>query len=133
MNALENWAAHLGLHRAGIATLAAIVDQEAGKGDQVAISLIEQAADELVKHHTAIAPRCAPDADWAYAGGTFASRTLRNAVTARGGTPPVAPRRPPAGGALLAAAPTLRWPVGSALGAPNAAATSTSPCSVSAH
>lgn len=124
MNALENWASHLGLHRAGIAKLAVIVDQEADRGDRVAMSLIERTAEELAKHFTAIVPRCAPDADWTYAGGTFGSRALLNAVTARVGKPPVPPRLPPVGGALLAAAQSLGWPVTSAFVEQIAAATS---------
>ena len=36
-----------------------------------------------------------------YAGGTFNSRVLRDAVTARIGSPPKTPLLPPIGGALL--------------------------------
>jgi hypothetical protein len=38
--------------------------------------LLEQAADELAKHHRAICQHCDANADWTYAGGTFSSRLL---------------------------------------------------------
>ena len=111
MNALEGWVAGLTNLRAGVASLAVVVDQVATAGDPAARALIETAADELAKHVTAIAGHCGPDADWTYAGGTFASRLLLDAVAERVGRPPVNPRLPPIGGALLAAAMTLGWPI----------------------
>ena len=46
---------------------------------------------------------------WSYAGGTFGSRVLREAVASRIGSPPRPPLLPPIGGALLAAAQHLEW------------------------
>ena len=114
VNALEGWVAGLGNLRAGVASLAVVVDRVAQDGDAAARSIIDAAADELAKHIAAIAGRCDPDADWTYAGGSFASRILLDAVTARIGRPPVPPRLPPIGGALLTAAMTLGWPIDTA-------------------
>jgi N-acetylglucosamine kinase-like BadF-type ATPase len=97
-----------------VASLSVIVDRVAQAGDPDARALINQAADELAKHVTAIAPHCGPSANWTYAGGTFASAILLDALTARIGRPPVPPRLPPIGGALLAAAMKLGWPTDAA-------------------
>src|SRR6185503_2287123 len=97
--------------RAGVAGLSVLVDRAARDGDADAQAIINQAADELVKHITAIARYCGPAADWTYAGGAFASRVLLDAVTERIERPPVPPRLPPIGGALLAAAVKLGWPL----------------------
>ncbi len=111
MNALESWVTALSHPRAAIAALSIVVDEQAEAGDRDAIDLLEQAAGELVRHFTAIRHPDTPRPIWSYAGGTFMSRTLRDAVTARIGYPPVQPRLPPVGGALLAAAGKLGWPV----------------------
>lgn len=114
MNALSGWVFGLSNLRAGVASLSVVVDRVAQSGDQDAMAIIDQAADELAKHVTAIAVRCGPIADWTYAGGTFASATLLDALAARIGRPPVPPRLPPIGGALLAAAMKLGWPTDAA-------------------
>ena len=111
VDALVGWVEGLASQRAGVASLSVVVDRVAEDGDPAARELIAQAADELAKHITAIAGHCGPDADWTYAGGVFASRMLIDAVTERIGRPPVPPRLPPIGGALLAAAMTLGWPI----------------------
>lgn len=111
MNSLSNWVFGLSNPRAGVASLAVVVDRVAARGDPDALSIISDAADELAAHVTAIAEQCGPDANWTYAGGAFASRMLLDAVTERIGRPPVPPRLPPIGGALLAAAMHLGWPV----------------------
>ncbi|MGO4137041.1 N-acetylglucosamine kinase [Rhizobium brockwellii] len=111
MNGLGDWASSLANPRADIAAISALVDQVALGGDKGAIALIEQAADELAKHHEAIAGHCDPDADWTYAGGTFSSRLLLEALERRIGRPPALPKLPPIGGALLAAAQLLDWPL----------------------
>ncbi len=114
VNALEGWVASLSNQRAGVASLALAVDQAARNGDAAARSLIGAAAGELAKHITTIAQRCGPNSQWTYAGGTFASHMLLEAVTERVGIPPVPPRLPPIGGALLAAAMVVGWPIQSA-------------------
>ncbi|MGO6705017.1 BadF/BadG/BcrA/BcrD ATPase family protein, partial [Rhizobium ruizarguesonis] len=111
MNGLGDWASSLANPRADIAAISVLVDQIALGGDKGAIGLIEQAADELAKHHEAIAGHCDPGADWTYAGGTFSSRLLLEALERRIGRPPALPKLPPIGGALLAAAQLLDWPL----------------------
>ncbi|KRB55030.1 N-acetylglucosamine kinase [Rhizobium sp. Root708] len=111
MNALGDWATSLSKPRPSIAALSAVVDQSARNGDNVALGLLERAADELAKHHKAIAGHCGPGADWTYAGGTFASHFLLEALERRIGSAAITPRLPPIGGALLAAAKLLDWSV----------------------
>jgi N-acetylglucosamine kinase-like BadF-type ATPase len=110
VNGLAGWVTELANYRAEIAALAIVVDRIAESGDAAAVRLIEQAADELAKHHRAIAGHCGPNCDWTYAGGTFSSRMLLAALERRIGRPAIAPRLPPIGGALLAAAQLLGWP-----------------------
>jgi N-acetylglucosamine kinase-like BadF-type ATPase len=112
VNGLAGWVSELANPRAGIASLAILVDRMAQAGDDGATRLIEQAADELAKHHRAIAAHCDPGTDWTYAGGTFSSHLLLAALERRIGRPAIAPRLPPIGGALLAAAQLLDWPTG---------------------
>ena len=114
VSSLEGWVEGLSNPRAGVASLAVAVDRVAEAGDPAARALIGEAADELVKHVGTIARHCSPGADWTYAGGAFASRVLLDAVTERIGRPPVPPRFPPIGGALLAAAKILGWPIDAA-------------------
>jgi glucosamine kinase len=110
INALAGWASSLTTPRSQIAALAALVDRAAQAGDAGALALIDRAADELARHFTAIAGDSA-DTSWTYAGGTFASRPLLTALEKRIGRPPKPPRLPPIGGALLAAAQLLDWPL----------------------
>ncbi len=111
INALEGWISGLARPRAGIAALSVLVDQTASQGDETAIGLIEKAAEELAKHHWAISGHCETGTDWTYAGGTFSSRLLLEAVERRIGRRAVSPVLPPIGGALLAAAQLLDWPL----------------------
>lgn len=111
LNALGGWASELKNPRADIAGLSVLVDRVAADGDVGAKQLIEQAAAELAKHIQAISPHCDGTADWTYAGGTFASSTLLAALEQRIGRPAAEPKLPPIGGALLAAAQLLDWPV----------------------
>lgn len=111
INTLGGWINGLARPRAGIAALSILVDQTAQQGDEIAIGLIEKAADELAKHHWAISGHCEPGTDWTYAGGTFSSRLLLEAVERRIGRRPISPVLPPIGGALLAAAQLLDWPL----------------------
>ena len=114
MNALEGWVSRLTRPRAEISALAPIAARLAETGDPGAAALIEQAAEELAQHVATITRQAGGDLAWSYAGGMFASRALREAVTRRVGRAPQPPRLPPIGGALLAAAQHLDWPVHSA-------------------
>ncbi|MBB3657724.1 N-acetylglucosamine kinase-like BadF-type ATPase [Rhizobium sp. BK650] len=111
INALGSWIDELARPRAGIAALSSLVNRIAQQGDEAAIGLIEEAADELAKHHQAISGHCETGTDWTYAGGTFSSRLLLEAVERRIGRRAIAPVLPPIGGALLAAAQLLDWPL----------------------
>jgi glucosamine kinase len=111
VNGLEGWVARLTRPRSEIAALAPLACRLAEAGDQSAVAILEQAAEELVRHVRAIAELVGTPMAWSYAGGTFGSRVLREAVAARIGSPPQPPRLPPIGGALLAAAQHLDWPV----------------------
>ncbi|WP_420963465.1 N-acetylglucosamine kinase [Brucella sp. IR073] len=109
LDALGGWVTGLASQRSGIAALSVLVDRVAQAGDAAAINLIKRAADELARHFRAIVHSGGPDAPWTYAGGTFASPLLLATLERRIGRPPVPPRLPPIGGALLAAAQLLDW------------------------
>ena len=109
VNALEGWVSRLKSLRSEIAALAPIADRLAAAGDAGAVAILEQAAEELVRHVRTIARLAGLPLAWSYAGGTFSSRVLREAVAARIGSPPRPPLLPPIGGALLAAAQHLDW------------------------
>jgi N-acetylglucosamine kinase-like BadF-type ATPase len=111
MNALEGWVSRLERPRAEISALAPIAARLAETGDAGATALIEQAAEELARHVATIARHTGGDIAWSFAGGMFRSQALREAVARRVGRPPQPPRLPPIGGALLAAAQHLDWPV----------------------
>ncbi len=110
MDSLGAWATS-DAKRSTIAALSAVVDQAALDGDTAAIGLLDLAAEELAKHHRAIAGHCEPGADWTFAGGTLRSTVLLQALEQRIGRPPIAPKLPPIGGALFAAAQLLDWPI----------------------
>jgi len=109
MESLGSWAVSQA-GRASIAALAAVVDHTAAAGDDTATALLEMAAEQLARHHFAIAAHCEANAEWTYAGGTFKSRLLQDALQRRIGRPPARPSLPPIGGALFAAAQLLDWP-----------------------
>ncbi|KPH04347.1 N-acetylglucosamine kinase (plasmid) [Rhizobium acidisoli] len=111
MNGLGDWVSSLSNPRAEIAAISLLVDRVACNGDGGAIGLLEQAADELAKHHRAISRHSDAIADWTYAGGTFSSRLLLELLERRVEKPPAPPKLPPIGGALLAAAQLLDWPL----------------------
>ena len=111
VNGLEGWVSRLTHPRSEISALAAVCARAAEAGDAGAIAILEDAADELARHFRAIAQRAGQSLPWSYAGGTFNSHVLRESVTARIGSPPKTPLLPPIGGALLAAAQHLDWPV----------------------
>lgn len=108
---IEGWISHLGHPRSAIAALAPLAMRLAEAGDSTARTIVFAAADELARHVTAIQPRVGLDTPWSYAGGTFNSHFLLTAVTERIGRPPVQPRLPPIGGALLAAAKLADWSI----------------------
>jgi glucosamine kinase len=109
---LMGWHAGLRHPRAEIAALAVVVDHLAAEGDPTALAILDEAAGHLAAHVFAISRRWGTAAPvWSYAGGTFASRILLDALSQKIGTPPRRPVLPPIGGALLRAAKDLDWPV----------------------
>lgn len=111
MDGLEAWVAHQDNHRAAIASLSALAGRLADAGDAGAIAIMDAAAEELARHFTAIARQAKVEGPWSYAGGTFACRSLLEAVSERIGKKPMPPKLLPIGGALFAAAQELDWPV----------------------
>jgi N-acetylglucosamine kinase-like BadF-type ATPase len=106
---IEGWVSGLSHPRSAIAALAPLAMRLAEAGDAGACSIVEAAAEELARHVKAIERHVGRDAAWSYAGGTFKSRLLLAAIAERIGRPPVPPRLPPIGGALLAAARLADW------------------------
>jgi N-acetylglucosamine kinase-like BadF-type ATPase len=115
-DSLAGWFAALPHRRSAIAALAPLVDRLAAAGDPTARAIIDEAAAHLALHVTTIARRidAAAAARWSFAGGTFGSRLLLDGVARHVGTPPLAPRLPPIGGALLLAARDAGWPADTA-------------------
>ncbi|WP_454703182.1 N-acetylglucosamine kinase [Agrobacterium burrii] len=109
MNGLAGWVSALKRRRAGIAALSRLVDRAGQNNDPACQHLLERAADELAKLHRSIAPPLGDHAEWTYAGGTFASAFLLAALERRIGQAATAPKLPPIGGPLLAAAQSLGW------------------------
>jgi N-acetylglucosamine kinase-like BadF-type ATPase len=114
VNTLEGWVSRLTSARSGIAALAPVASRIAEAGDPATLAIFAEAAEQLARHFAAIARLAGSALPWSYAGGAFASRLLRDAVAARIGSAPRPPLLPPIGGALLAAAQHLDWPVHSA-------------------
>jgi N-acetylglucosamine kinase-like BadF-type ATPase len=111
VNGLEGWVSRLTHPRSEISALAAVCGATAEAGDAGAVAILQEAAEELARLFRAIAKLAGAAMPWSYAGGTFNSRVLREAVTSRIGSAPRPPQLPPIGGALLAAAQHLDWPV----------------------
>ncbi len=110
VNALEGWASGHPSQRTGIASLARVAAGLAETGDVAALSIVGDAADELARHIRTLERRLdAPELPWSYAGGLFGSLVLRRALIERIGREPQAPKLPPIGGALLAAAQHVGW------------------------
>ena len=114
VNGLGSWVARLTDPRSEIAALAPLATRLAQAGDGGALAIVEEAATELARHFEPITRLAGPLPNWSYAGGTFASRLLLEAVAARVGRQPKPPRLPPIGGALLAAAQLAGWNTDSA-------------------
>jgi N-acetylglucosamine kinase-like BadF-type ATPase len=96
--------------RARVATFARLVDEEAARGDRVAVEILRRAAEDLARLAAAVrAPLFAPrePARVAYIGGVFNSRTLlesfRALVEREKGNRLGPPQYGPAAGALLEA------------------------------
>ncbi|MBN9431505.1 MAG: N-acetylglucosamine kinase [Bosea sp.] len=106
------WRASVEHARSEIAALARLVDTLAERGEPTALAILDSAAAHLATHVEAARRRIGdPALPWSTAGGTFASRLLRERTAARIGSEPLPPRLPPIGGALLGAARDLDWPV----------------------
>jgi N-acetylglucosamine kinase len=111
-DSLIDWAYGQSSLRAAVARLASHVDQMAEAGDDVAIALLQQAAEMLTRHVEAARRKLGnASLQWSYAGSVFKSRTVVRHLTSRLGSP-VLPRLPPVGGALWRAAVLADWPAG---------------------
>jgi N-acetylglucosamine kinase-like BadF-type ATPase len=113
ISALEGWAARLDAPRTQIAALAPLAGRLAEAGDSAALHIVAAAADELCQHVRTLERKLAPATlAWSYAGGSLSAPVLRRALVDRLGRAPQAPRLPPIGGALLAAARHLDRQIG---------------------
>ena len=99
--------------RAAIALIARHVSALAQAGDAEAVAVMTRAAS-----HLADLGRTAPAAcgtrhpvDWSFAGGVFNDAIVLNATMKSMHTPPLSPRLPPVGGAVLMAARHAGWRV----------------------
>ena len=108
-DSIEGWVSNLAHPRSAIAALAPLAMRLAEANDPAALFIIDAAAQELHRHVTAIERHIGVGLPWSYAGGSFKSPLLLAAVAERIGRPPVLPRLPPIGGALLAAARLADW------------------------
>lgn len=99
--------------RAAIAALARDVDTLAQSGDSTADAILADAARHLASQARAAARLADLPAafDWTHAGGTFASTGLLHHLAQALARPPLPPRLPPIGGALLMAALDAGLPV----------------------
>lgn len=131
VNQLEGWASRLTEPRAQIASLAPLALAHAEQGDTAARAIVDAAADELTWHVRMLERKlAAPAIAWSYAGGLFHSAVLREAVVERIGRSPRLPLLPPIGGALLAAAQHLGWPITDAFVARLASSLASTPIQV---
>jgi len=113
---LIDWAYGPAGGRAGIAALARDVAALAEVGEPVALGIISEAADALAAQARAAAAQVGLGSDfvWTHAGGTFNSPALLAQVSRSMGRPPLPPRLPPLGGALLLAAQGAGFATGDA-------------------
>ena len=107
---LIDWTYNQSQTRAAVAHLSRRVAEMAGH-DPDAADILNRAAAQLVDlaRTAARISGQAPGYDWSYAGGVFNSAHILAQVTAGLGTQPRAPRLPPVGGAVLAAARRAGW------------------------
>ncbi|MEO8240871.1 MAG: BadF/BadG/BcrA/BcrD ATPase family protein [bacterium] len=110
---LIDWTYSQSAPRAAVAGVARHVAALAARPEAAAI--LKRAAAELILLAEAAGRTAglAPGFQWSYAGGVFANGDVLGHVTAELG-PPVAPRLPPVGGAVLAAARKAGWDTGPA-------------------
>ena len=110
VSSLEGWASALTQPRVEVAALAPLATTLAGQGDVIARTIVGGAADELARHVRTLEQKLGGGSPaWSYAGGMLSSDVMRQALADRLGRPPVKPKLPPIGGALLAAAQHLGW------------------------
>ncbi|MEO6298854.1 MAG: BadF/BadG/BcrA/BcrD ATPase family protein [Paracoccaceae bacterium] len=111
---LSDWAYGQADRRRETAGLAKAVTAQALSGNRTAQEITDGAADALALHVTTawrLLDR-AGDPVWSFGGGVFQADIMLDKVQNRIGTPPLVPRLPPVGGALLQAARTAGWAVG---------------------
>ncbi len=99
--------------RTAIAGIARAVSALADAGVAEAQAILRGAADHLAEHGKTAARLggAASPPRWAIAGGVMQDRTLRTALIAAMGCPPVPARLPPVGGAALLAARGAGWTI----------------------
>ena len=109
---LMSWCFEAPHLRSVIAGVARAVDTLAQAGNRTALAILNEAADHLSAHVTAIIVRenGAPPPPWSFAGSVFESDTVREVLTKRQETP-FSPRLPPIAGGLWRAAPEAGWSV----------------------
>ena len=118
--ALIDWAYGPGRTRATVAGLARIVDALAEAGCDTARDLMAEAAGHLVllarvaAGKAGLSARSTGPVQWSHGGGVFRSALIRAEVGRVLGTDAAAPRLPPLGGALLAAARMAGWQIDAA-------------------
>jgi N-acetylglucosamine kinase len=105
------WCYQLPDRRARFATLAPVIGHLAEQGDAAALQIIDGAADHLAAH--ALAARRQLDlpatCSWSHAGSVFNCQLLIEKLAQHLGAPPIPPRLPPVGGALIRAARLAGW------------------------
>lgn len=110
---LLGWCYGLQNRRTGFASLAVTVSALADAGCAEAVAILHSAGDHLATHVTAAWQQTNPQSPllWSYAGGVFSSQIVRRRVTEKLRRPPVRPRLPPVGGAVLRAARRAGWSI----------------------
>lgn len=112
--ALSDWVYGQPDHRLAMAGLAPAVTELAAAGNDLACAILDRAAQALALQVTTAWRLLGRDGApvWSHAGGVFRSALALDLLQGRLGTPPLAPRLPPVGGALLQAARAAGWDVG---------------------
>ena len=110
--ALMTWAIAQPHPRAAIAALARHVDAMAIAGQPTATAILTDAANELHRHASAVAPLAglAPPLIWSTAGSVFRSQILTAALTKMIGSTAIPPAHSALTGGLITAARAAGWP-----------------------